>query len=48
MTPEERKMLAEIHESIVQRKAGTAGGLIHDYAKATRDDARAIRKKLEG
>jgi hypothetical protein len=47
MTPEERKMLAEIHESIVGRKTGTAGGLIHDYSKATRTDVQVIRKHIE-
>lgn len=47
MTPEERKMLAEIHDSIVKRKEGTAGQLIHDYAKAARLDAKAVREHLE-
>lgn len=47
MTDEDRKMLREIHESIVQRKTGTAGGLIHDYSKAAREDAKIIRKRLD-
>jgi hypothetical protein len=47
MTPEERQMLREIHESIVGRKTGTAGGLIHDYSKATRTDVQIIRKHIE-
>ena len=47
MTDEERRMLKAIYDSIVDRKTGTAGGLIHDYSKATRTDVQIIRKHIE-